>query len=390
MDLQRLVGDESEDLAAGDLDGGALKGELLDGARVAGLDRVDHLASGADLVHLAGGAVERALDGVEARGHLAELVLDQAERRDGFPELLALAGVFDGGAQHVLGRAHGAGAEREAAEVENVEGDIGAFADLAEHVLDGHRRVLEDKAAGGGGLDAKLELLPAGGDTGEGFLDDEGGDVLAVHLGENNEDISPRGIGDPHLGAVENVMGLVGGEHGLGLHAEGVGAGAGLTEAVGGHELAGGEPRQVFFLLRLVAEIRDRARADAAVRAAGDAEAREPAELLGDAERRDLAEAETVVSLGHLEAEQAELRGLTEEFRREALLMVLERLEAREHFLVHELLGGGGHFALVAGEILGGEDELGLGLGEQKVATGEMGGQIFLVGHGGDGVAGCS
>ena len=57
---------------------------------------------------------------------------------------------------------------------------------------------------------------------GIGLLDDEGAELAAVHLGEDDEDIGEAGVGDPHLGAVQHPVVAV--QHGGGLGAQGVAA----------------------------------------------------------------------------------------------------------------------------------------------------------------------
>ena len=93
-------------------------------------------------------------------------------------------------------------AELEAADVEDVEGDLVALADLAEHVLDRHLRALEDDLGGGGALDAELLLLRADRDARGGPLDEERGEVLAVDLGEDGEEVGEAAVRDELLRAV--------------------------------------------------------------------------------------------------------------------------------------------------------------------------------------------
>src|SRR4029079_17383286 len=83
----------------------------------------------------AGGAIEQALDRVGLHDHLTELVLDRAEAGDRLPELTAGRGVF-GALRDRADRAAAAHrTQLEAGEVQDVERDLVAFADLAEQVL---------------------------------------------------------------------------------------------------------------------------------------------------------------------------------------------------------------------------------------------------------------
>src|SRR5206468_5592170 len=93
--------------------------------------------------------------------HLAQLVLHEAEVGDGMAEGLAPLAVPDRRAQRALGPPDAARPELEAADVEDVEGDLVALADLAEEVLLRDDRVLEDEGAGRAALDPGLPLLRA-------------------------------------------------------------------------------------------------------------------------------------------------------------------------------------------------------------------------------------
>ena len=77
--------------------------------------------------------------------------------------------------------------------------------------------------------------------------------VLDGGLGEDGEDLGDAAVGDPDLGAVEDVVLAVGAELGAGLDAAGVGAGGRLGEGEGGKVLAGGHAGQVLLLLGGVA-----------------------------------------------------------------------------------------------------------------------------------------
>jgi hypothetical protein len=75
-------------------------------------------------------------------------------------------------------------------------------------------------------------LLLAVRDAGERPFDDEGGEVLAVDLGEDDVEVGEAAVGDPGLLAVQDEA-AVGLPRGAGPGAEGIGPGARLAEAVG-------------------------------------------------------------------------------------------------------------------------------------------------------------
>ena len=106
--------------------------------------------------------------------------------------------------------AHTSCAQLEAAHVQDVEGDDVAFADFAEHVLDWHFAVVEDERRGGGAANAHLLFFVADGEAGKILLDEECGELFAVHFGENGEQVGEVCVGDPHLLAVEDVVLAVG------------------------------------------------------------------------------------------------------------------------------------------------------------------------------------
>ena len=199
------------------------------------------------------GPVGQALGRIGARHHLAELVLDRAERGDGLAELLASGGVLRGVANRAAAAAGAHRAQAEAAVVEGVEGHLVAAADLAEHVLGRHAHVLQQDRRGGRAVQAHLVLFLAGAEAAERALDDEGGELLAVDLGEDDEDVGEAAVGDPHLLARERPA-AVRLFRGPGLGGERVRSGAGFAERVGADDLAAQEARQVIRLLRLGAE----------------------------------------------------------------------------------------------------------------------------------------
>ena len=85
-------------------------------------------------------AIAHRLGGVDADRHLGELVLDHAELRDALAERLALLGVSSAtDASTAFAPPTANGPELQPAEIQNVERDDVAAADLAEHVLDRHR-----------------------------------------------------------------------------------------------------------------------------------------------------------------------------------------------------------------------------------------------------------
>ena len=220
-----------------------------------------------------GGAIHQAFERILPRRHLAELVLDGAEAGDRHAELLARAPRTSPLRRSPPGRRPSTCAELEAAEVEDVERDLVALADLAEHVLGRHLDVLEDHRRRRRAVQAHLVLLLAAAHAGPGALDDEGGEVLAVDLGEDDEEVGEAAVGDPHLLARQHEA-AVGLPHRARLGAERVRPRPGLAQAVGADVLAGDQAGQVLLLLRFGAEHVDRQDGEVGLRAEGGAERR--------------------------------------------------------------------------------------------------------------------
>ena len=251
-----------------------------------------------------------------------------------------------------------------------------------EEVLLGDLGVGEDQGPGGAALDAGLLLLGAQGDPGRALLDDEGREVLAVHLGEGDVDVGEAGVREPHLLAVQDPVLAVGREHRLGLGVHGVAGRAGLGERVRADPLAGGELGQVLLLLGLGAEVDDGQGADAGVPHEGHGEGAVAGRLLGDQAARDLVEAEAAVLLGHLDAQQAQLARLAQELAGGLVLEGEDLGKARHHLLLHELFRGLADHPLLFGEVLGGEDLVeATVLDEEAAALGGDDGNLGFGGH---------
>ena len=108
-----------------------------------------------------------------------------------------------------------------------------------------HARVLQDQRRRRRAVQPHLVLFLADRDAGEGALDDERGERLAVDLGEDDEQVGEAAVGDPHLLAVEREAAVGAAASRACLRAERVRARSRLAEAVGADHLAADEPRQV-------------------------------------------------------------------------------------------------------------------------------------------------
>ena len=127
------------------------------------------------------------------------------------------------------------------------------LADLAEQVLRRHVHVLEDHRRRRRAVQAHLVFFLAAGDAAERALDDERGELLAVHFREDDEHVGEAAVGDPHLLAVQHEA-AVGLPCGARLRAQRVRAGTGFAQRVGADQLTRQQPGQVLLLLDLGAE----------------------------------------------------------------------------------------------------------------------------------------
>ena len=123
--------------------------------------------------------------------------------------------------QHVLCAADSERPKLETADVQDVEGDDVAAADLAEHVVDRHLHVVEIDGGGGTSFDAHLlffgaRLTPANARSTRNAVN------FSPHLREDGEQIRRAAVGDPHLLAVQDVMRSVGSQFGAGPGSHGI------------------------------------------------------------------------------------------------------------------------------------------------------------------------
>ena len=354
--LDELVHGPVELLAAQDLGDRALDRVLLQrgaeglaaGPLAGGLQaRVEHPRD----------AVGDRLDGVGAGRHAGQLGRDQREADDRTPEGLALAGVRQGLVQRPLHPAQGRRRQLEAADVEDVEGDLVALAGLAEQGVGGHDDAVEHHRAGGAALDAHLVLLGADGQPGRLALNQEGGDAAVLQLGVEREQVGEARVGDELLGAVQAVAAVRQPGRG-GAHRAGVGAGAGLGERVGADRGARRQSGQIPGALLLGAEEDQGQGADPGVGEVGDGERVGGGQRLADDHRGDRVEAGPAMGLGHLHAHVAVGAEGREQLAVGRVVLALDRIGPGVDLGGDELAHGLADRAVLLAEALGGEDRL--------------------------------
>ena len=266
-----------------------------------------------------GGRVGELLRGLGLGRHLGELVADRLELADRAAEGLALLGVLEGLLEHPLAARVAAGGGDQPLALELPGDVVEALALLAEQALGRDADVLEGELAGVGGVHP--HLLQLGRDAEAGHLlavlvaqvDDEQGDavvaLLRVGLGDEDDEVGARAVGDEGLGAVDHVLVAVA-DRGR-ADAGDVGAGAGLGDPEAADLLALDPGVEVALLLLLGAEQVDRGQDHVGLdREAhvGAARAR-VAHALGADQRVVVVAALAAVLLREAEAEEAELAG---------------------------------------------------------------------------------
>src|ERR1019366_125543 len=228
-DLQDVVHHRVQHLRGPHLEDGALHGVFLDalldlpggpgGTRIhVGQGRIDH----------ADGAVDHGFAGVNSGGGFRQLLLDQAEFGDCLAEGLAFLGVADAVIQAVARAAYTSRAQLEAPDIQDVKRDVVSLADLAQQVLHRHLAIGQNQRAGGRSTDAELVFLRADRETRRITLDQEGGELLAIHLAEYREQVGEAAVGDPHFFAVEDVVPAVGREYRPRAAVHGIAGGGGF------------------------------------------------------------------------------------------------------------------------------------------------------------------
>ena len=157
-------------------------------------------------------------------------------------------------------------------------------------------------------------------------------------VGEQAHPVGLQAVGDPHLGAVDDVVAAVLPRRRL--DAGDVGAGARLGDADAADRVAGDRRHQELAAQRLAAEAGERGRAHVGLHADRHrhAAAGDVAERLGHRHRVRVVEAHAAVLLGLGQAEQAELAEALEDLVRRELLGRLPLVDVRIDLLVDEAL----------------------------------------------------
>src|SRR5262250_1527712 len=304
------------------------------------------------LVDLTRGVVHHEPRRVNLHGHVGEHELDALEGGDRLAELLPLLRVCGRRVERGLADADRHRARHRPRDVERAHRDLESLALLTQALLDRHGAVREVERHGGRAADAHLLLFLADREAGRAPLDEERRDapgaLARIDRGEDGDHVGVIAVRAPLLRSVQDVViALV---HRRGPEARRVRAGSRLGQRVGGHELAGGEPRQVLLLLLLGAGQEDRQPAERMSAEVRRRTGARPAELLGHQRQREAAHVRAAVLLGHPDAEEAGLDERPHRLGRIALRLVVMRRVRRDP-VARDLAGQIADHPLLFGEI---------------------------------------
>mmetsp|Transcript_55832 Transcript_55832/g.147600 ORF Transcript_55832/g.147600 Transcript_55832/m.147600 type:complete len:274 (+) Transcript_55832:438-1259(+) len=217
-------------------------------ARVA-LQHADELRGAPALVHEAADPQHRLVPQRDLGAHVGELALDQLVGGERSAELPPREHVLARRAVARLRRAQRAPRDAVARAVEAAEGAPEPLG-LGQQGRGRGDDAVEGDGARGGGAQRELALDLGRCEARHAALEHETADVARVVLGPHDEDVGDGRVGDPHLGARQDVaaVSLLARTR---RHAAGVGSVVGLGEAEAADELARGKVREQACLLLL-------------------------------------------------------------------------------------------------------------------------------------------
>ena len=260
----------------------------------------------------------------------------------------------------------------EPAVVQGIERDLVPPADFTKDVLGRHPDVLEDDGGGRGAVQAHLVLLAAGAHPGVAPFHEKGGELLAVDLGEDDEEIGESPVGDPHLFAGQHEAAVVLPARAR-FGAECVRPGPGFAQTVGPDPLATDELVQILLLLRVGAEALQRHDRQPGVCAEGRPERPALTDAAADDDRGCRVELHAAVGFRDVGAHQPELTRATDQPAGHVPVLRLELVVVRQNLLGDELLGGLIDEAVLVGEPFGSENRTWGCLLEEPDSAGDVG-----------------
>ena len=229
----------------------------------------------------------------------------------------------------------------EAAVVQDVERDLVSLADLSEHVVGRHPRVLENQRGGRGSVQPHLVFFLAVADAREATFHQEGSEpvgTLPDHFRKDDEEVGEAAVRDPHLFAAdcEAPVCLSGCAR---LRTERIRPGSGLAECISTDQFAVDQSRQVLRFLRCVSETDDRRNGQAGLRTERRGKRCGSPHRFTDDDRGDLVQPDAAEIVRDIRAKKPEFTGASHQILRELPVLLFETLECRLDFVGHELVG---------------------------------------------------
>ncbi len=270
---------------------------------------------------------------------------------------MAFFRVCDRVVERHFGPADISAAQFQSTKIQDIERDNVAFADLAQNIFLRHKTILEHDGCRRASVQTEFLLFVAGHQP-RSPLDDEGGEFVPVHFGEDDEDIGEAAVRDPHLLPFENISAAVFCKRGLRFRCQSIRARSGFGQAIGGDPLTCGQFRQIFFPLFRCPEVDDRQRSDRRVSSKAGAEGRHDRDLFSDKCRTHLVESKPAVVFGDVDPQQIKLTCLDQQLASQGPVLGVNLFCSRQHLLAHKLIRDRGEHPLFLADILAGEDLL--------------------------------
>ena len=203
--------------------------------------------------------------------------------------------------------------------------------------------------------ESHLVLFLARRESRKGSLHDEGCEFLPVHFGKDHVNVGDAAVGNPHLGATQEIVLSARIECGPSLAVQGVGRRRCLAQAVGAHPLGAREFGQILRLLLFRAKKRDGEDPDAGLRPDGGGPSAVTRHPLRDEDGRNFVELQASKFLRNVRAAEAEFRRFLQQLAQHSRFLLFDFVQAGHNFLVDESLRRSRNQAVLVGDVLGGK-----------------------------------